>query len=79
MTNTVELNIPGFGSAEPPVKGKAIVTVNGVPIEAVLAFSFKAQACEKTECTLTFYASVEGILVVEDENFKFGTAKDLER
>lgn len=79
MTNKVKLNIPAFGSDKPPIEGEAIVTVNGVPIEAVISISLNARARQHTKCTLTFYASIDGELIVEDKNFKFGTLKDLQK
>lgn len=64
--NHVSLNLPVHAGAPLPDPKKAVVTINGVEIEEVLAVSVDASAGAFTKVTITFGAQVGDAVNVPD-------------
>lgn len=77
-TNQIEINIGEHGNSKLPDPNKPVVILNDVPIESMTGIIIAAAADEPTHVTLSFYATVKGKIVVEDEALKFVTREDFE-
>lgn len=66
MVNQIELNLPLHGNAEAPDPDKAVVLLNGQPIEGVTAVRVSAKFGEDTVVELSLIAKVTGLANFKD-------------
>lgn len=63
----VRINLPSHSAGELPNKDdKFVVWIDGMPINAVRSIAINCGVGNQTEVTLSFYAEVEGELLVDE-------------
>lgn len=64
--NKVEINLPSSPCGDLPNPSAPVLKINGVEIGNIIAISIRAGVNTLTRVNVAFYASVEGIVTVDE-------------